>query len=251
MISGIMSFHFTEEELSSADVKIEFYDSVREFALMNYLDYMQEGKNELIDLLSDKSQKKIKEMAIRYLNDIRYDSFFHLCIYFLSRVDNEVLDEIAKLCGDTIGNEDIFLSFKNYEENLVKCDKKIFGIKRVIISGVSSKNASYCNIAVPSAFLVRCNLDKNDYLKVWPSDEVMDDIIMTLAKNEYHAYSDLRNAIRLIASNIDFESDQLNVMVQSILVDQYVKLFDKGVTLSSHFDDLVHQLFSSLVEVLE
>ena len=105
---------------------------------------------------------------------------------------------------------------------------------------------SFCNLAIPAAYLIRSNRDANYVMKNWPSDQKVDEIIKLLAKNTYYTIDKLNMATTLVAHRFSLDESTLSVMVQCLLADKVIDLKRHGYKFEGSFDETVANLFKLL-----
>lgn len=248
MIAGVVAYHTSRDDYLKGKVQLTFYQDVKELILVSVLDYMQEGENALISALSLSSVSHVSFIALNALTDSRFDNFLQICNCILQNITEDLITEVLRLCNDNIGHDPLIISADEYQRAYQKSLVAIFGVRKVILYDDSVEKLSWCTTAVPTAFLMRCRKDKNDFLKIWPSDVEMRIIIQTLSHGYYHSFNEFSSAISIIALRKNIPSDQLSVMVQCLLVEHLLKLQHKGKQFNQQFSELLDELFQSFCQ---
>jgi hypothetical protein len=248
MLLGVYTKSYVEYDPNDLPITVKHYASVEELALMNFLDYMQRGENDLVNRLSESGKHTVKRIMQRFISSMECKGILGLVLYFVREAPNSLYEEIAGLCGNYVGAKDEEMTQKVFNA-VYDSDEEIFAVKRVIFSekeGAIPKE-SVCNIAIPAAYLIRSNRDAENNLKIWPSDEDVYDIMKILSKGVYYTDNRLNSIVSILATKYSVAPGLLCTMVQCLLADKVLELKKRGFDLDCEFETVVDALFKCVL----
>lgn len=236
---------FADVSQKEGSVMVFYYSSATEVALMHFLNFLQ--KEDTLYYLSEKTQKKYQLLASEFVCSDCLNGILCASIFFLSRIDDDIINEFNSICNGKLGCKHQLINFSELNDYF---EHYGYAIKNVnIIDETKVGIPSYCSIIIPAAYMLRSTTDRDGYFKRWPSDYIIDEVMIGLRTKglrsaNYSHINVLVDAICLLAEIHNLDSVELNLMVQSLLVNNLISLYlnDRNI-IKMPFNEIVNALF--------
>ena len=230
---------------SGQDVRVGFYDSAIEVALMHFLRYLQDADISHVPAPVQKSFEMLRDDLISGGN---HRGIFSAALAFLNKLDRGTVDTFQRFSGSFISKPEKTVTSDEID-NFVRLNST--AVKRIEYpSSYGCSRESMCTVCVPEAYLFRTSLDKNGFMKIWPCDDIMDAFVQNIGKNSYFCPNDLDRAVDKAVHLHSLGQYEMKWMMQCLMTNALIDYCTENWDGRSRIFDLYKKPFNLLMAEL-